>query len=262
MRHLALAAAVAALAVGCAARQELPLPSAVSGPVPQAAELVRALAARRAAIHSVRALARTSFTSPEESRRAKQVIVAARPDKLRLEVLSVFGAVFVLVTDDGELTAYAPEEKAVYRGAATAGNLARYAQVDMPVTTAVDLLLGTPPMRDDRDGVVSRDGAAVQLWQDAGRDVRVVWFNAALEPVRYEQRDTDGFVQLRATFDGYADVDGVRLPTQLGFELPATQRQITIALRDPEVNPTLPNAIFAVESPPGVREIDLDQEVH
>jgi len=37
------------------------------------------------------------FTSPTESHRARQSIVAARPDRLRVEILAPFGSAFVLV---------------------------------------------------------------------------------------------------------------------------------------------------------------------
>ena len=75
------------------------------------------------------------------------------------------------------------------RCSASADNVARYLQIDLPVSTAVDLLLGTPPMESDRDAVVSGEGGELKLWQDAGRRVYVTWFNRELEPIRYEQRD-------------------------------------------------------------------------
>ncbi len=255
------AVAVAVLA-GCPARPPA-RPSAIepiAELIPQA-ELVHALAVRRGALHSLRALARLRITAPELSRSARQVIIAARPDRLRLEVLSPMGTVFVLTATDGSLAAYARDEARVYRGAASAKNLARYAQVDLPVATAVDLLLGTPPVRADRDGVVSRDDGHLQLWQADDGDVQVTWFGPGLEPVRYERRDGEGRVLLRATFGEYTEVGGVRVPTQLVFELPRSQRRIDIALRDPEVNPELSDAVFALRTPPGSVDVDLDQVV-
>jgi hypothetical protein len=197
--------------------------------------------------------------SPQESRRARQLVVAERPDRLRFEIFSPFGAVFVLTAADGVLAAWARDESTVYRGSASPENLQRYAQVDLPVTTAVDLLLGTPPVQADPASVVSADDGAVELWQDSGRLVQVVWLSPALEPLRYEQRASDGRVLLRATFGEYAAIDGVRMPTQLGIELPPEQRRLDIALTETEVNPVLADAIFALETPAGSKEVDLDQ---
>jgi hypothetical protein len=223
---------------------------------------MRAVEARRDGIQSLRAVARMRYTSPHESRKAKQIIIAERPDRLRLEVLSPFGTVFVLAASDGTLAAYSRDEATVYRGSASPENLARYAGVDLPVAMAIDLLLGTPPVDAAVGGVVSRSEEGVELWQNRARGTQVTWFTALLEPIRYEQRDEEGYVQLRATFDAYASVDGLRLPTLLDLELPASSERIEITLRDPEVNPVLASSVFALETPPGSREVELDRVLH
>lgn len=226
--------------------------------LPAAGEIFDALAQRRAAVRGVRALARLSYTSPQETRKAKQLVIAERPDRLRFEILSPFGTVFVLAAAGGALAAWARDESIVYRGSASAENLQRYAQVDLPVTTAVDLLLGTPQLHDGLDSVVSADGGAIELWQDAGRTVDVLWLTPALEPVRYERRAPDGRVLLRATFAEYTASGSARVPTQLAIELPPAQRRLDIALSDTEVNPPLADSVFALETPAGSRDVDLD----
>jgi len=251
--------ATAVLLAGCASRPA-PRPGAVSiGTLPSAQRVLDGLAQRRAAVRGLRAMARLSYVSPEESRRAKQLVVVERPDRLRFEVLSPFGAVFVLTAGGGVLAAWAREESTVYRGAASAENLQRYAQVDLPIATAVDLLLGTPPLRGDVDSVVSDDNGAVELWQETGHHTHVAWFTPALEPLRYEQRDADGRVLVRTSFGQYAAVDGVRMPTQLAIELPLEQRRIDIALSETEVNPVLADTVFVFETPAGSTVVDLDR---
>lgn len=254
---IAVLATVVVLA-GCSTGRGPAPVVAPRGPLPSAASIFDALDARRAAVRSLRAWARLSYTAPDESHRAKQLLVAERPDRLRLEILSPIGTVFVLTASDGALAAYARDEATVYRGAASAANLQRYTQVDLPVATAVDLLLGTPPLRGGSDAVVSADGAAAKLWQESASGATVAWFSPVLEPTRYEQHDADGRVLLRASFDGYTAVDGVRLPSRLAIELPASQRRIDIALSEPEVNPPLPETVFALQTPAGSREVFLD----
>src|SRR5262249_13156660 len=157
-----VAVAVLVLLGGCAARTAQ-APSLPSGPLPSAARVFAALEQRRASVRSIRAMARLHYASPEESRSAKQLVIAERPDRLRFEILSPFGAVFVLTAADGALAAWTRSESTVYRGTASAENLQRYAQVDLPVATAVDLLLGTPPLQANADGVVSADDDSIQL---------------------------------------------------------------------------------------------------
>jgi outer membrane biogenesis lipoprotein LolB len=255
---IAVLATVVMLA-GCTPRS--PAPSAPAGAatgLPTAQQIFAALAHRREAIRSLRALARLSYASPEESRKAKQLVVAERPDRLRFEILSPFGTVFVLTAADGSLAAWVRSESTVYRGTASPENLQRYVQVDLPVTTAVDILLATPPLHSDVESVVSNDGAAIELWQDGGDTVQVAWLTPTLEPLRYEQRADDGQVLLRATFGEYATIDGQRVPTQLGIELPPSQRRIEIALSETEVNPPLADAVFALETPAGSKVVDMD----
>lgn len=234
-----------------------PAPDA-GGPLPGADVLLAAVAARREAIHSLRTLARLAYESPEESHRARQLILAARPDRLRMELFSPFGTVFVLTTLESRLAAYSRGERTVYRGAASAHNLERYASVALPVATAVDLLMGTPPLRSGGTTVVSRDEGYTRLWQDCGTQVRVAWFGAALEPVRYEELDREGRTLVRARFSDYAETGGVRLPMQLTLELPPTRSRVDITLDEPEVNPRLADAQFVLDTPPGSREVDLD----
>jgi hypothetical protein len=221
------------------------------------------MAQRRAMFHSLRTLARLTYTSPTETRHAKQIILAARPDRLRFEVLSPFGPIFVLATSAGRLAAYAREEATVYRGTASPANLERYTSVELPITAAVDLLLATPQLDGDPDPAVSWDDGAVRLLCDADdRTARVVWLTPQGDPARFERWAADGDVVLRATFSQYAEVSGIRVPLQLSLETPAIHRRIDIELREPEINPVLDEPLFALDTPRGSKEVDLDQVVN
>ncbi|MGD9763651.1 MAG: outer membrane lipoprotein carrier protein LolA [Candidatus Binatia bacterium] len=254
---IAVLLAVVAL-TGCTAR---PTPRPATGlpaALPDAREIRAALAERRSALHGLRAWAGLDYTSPEESRRAKQLLVAERPDRLRLEVFSPLGAVFVLTAADGALAAYDRSASTVYRGAASAENLRRYAQVDLPVPLAVDLMLGTPPLDPTATADVTADDGAIRLRADRHDGAQVIWLSPALDPLRYETQDRDGRVVLRTTFEGWTAVDGARVPSEVSLEMPALQRSLLIELRDIEVNPVLPPALFALQTPSNSREVRLD----
>jgi outer membrane lipoprotein-sorting protein len=261
MRRLALGALLVTLAA-CAPRQGISPPPQPAGPLPSEAALVSSLTARRHAIQSLRAMARTKYSTPSESRGARQLIIAARPDRLRLEILSPFGVAFVLTTDAGSLAAYARDEATFYRGAATAENLSRYTQVGMPVDVAVDLILGTPPFAESGSGEVSWDDGQVKLSQAVGERVHVTWFTDTLEPARYEQHDDHGTVLIRATFADYAPIAALRVPTRLDLDLPSSQQRLEIAFREPELNPPLPDSLFALATPSGSKVVDLDGTLH
>jgi hypothetical protein len=256
---LSLSLVVGALSGGCAATRPV-APRPAPAVLPSAADLTAALATRRAAVHSLRALARLRYRDPEASSSSREAIVVARPDRVRVEVLSVFGSVFVLTADHGAMTAYAQQEDTVYRGPASLENLQRFGRLGVPVDDLVDIVLGTPPLRHGQPPHVSFDSAAgaIRLWQALDAGAQTVWLSDTGAPLAAEERGTDGQVRWRATFGQYEDHGGKAIATRIGLELPVWHRSMEIALEDIDVNPTLDHSIFAVQAPPGSKVVQLD----
>src|SRR5262249_29976826 len=152
-------------------------------------------------------------------------------DRIRIEVLSVFGSVFVLTAEDGMLTAYARQEDTVYRGHASPENLWRYARLWLPVTDLVDLVLGTPPLRPARRAPqVAFDATtgALRLWQDLEPGAQVAWFSEAGLPLAVEERGSDGQPLWHASFSQFENHAGVSLATRVGLDVPAWSRTIDL----------------------------------
>jgi hypothetical protein len=79
--------------------------------------------------------------------RGRALYLAAAPDRLRVDVLSPFGATLSTLTSDGERFAlYDLENRAFVYGAASACNVARFARVPVPPHVLVELLRGRPPV--------------------------------------------------------------------------------------------------------------------
>lgn len=238
---------------GCTATRPL-TPRAAPAVLPSAAELEAGLAARRDAVRSLRALARLRYRDAEQSVTSREAIVVARPDRVRVEVLSIFGSVFLLVADNGEMTAYARDENTVYRGQASPQNLQRYVRLGVPVDELVDIVLATPPARGGR-ARVSFDEAAGAIRLDQGS--QTVWFSETSLPLATEEADAEGRARWRATFAAYEDHAGVPIATRIGLDLPAWSQSMEIALQEVEVNPTLDHSIFAFQTPSGSKVVDL-----
>jgi outer membrane lipoprotein-sorting protein len=245
------------LLAGCAATRPV-TPRAAPAVLPSVAELDAALAARRDAVHSLRALARLRYRDAEQSVTSREAIVVARPDRVRVEVLSLFGSVFLLVADDGQMTAYARQENTVYRGLASPQNLQHYVHLGLPVDELVDIVLGTPPLRDGR-AQVSFDAAAgaVRLRRTFDQGAQTVWFSDDALPVATEEIDAGGAAHWRATFGEYENHGGVPIATRIGLDLPAWSQSMEIALQDVEVNPTLDRSVFAFQAPSGSKVVEL-----
>jgi outer membrane biogenesis lipoprotein LolB len=196
---------VTALGLGltaCASRRPPP-PPPVPETLPSATDLTDALVQRREALRGVRGFARMRYREGSQTTSSREAIVVERPDRLRVEVLSALGSVFVLTAENGSLRAYARNEHTVYHGAASPENLARYAGLGMPITALVDLVLGTPPPSQSNASTVGYDPASgwIGLSEMVADGLRVTWFASPQVPVLVEQRGDDGEVRWRATFD-------------------------------------------------------------
>jgi outer membrane lipoprotein-sorting protein len=245
------------LLAGCTAMRPV-VPRAARATLPSVAELEAALAARRDTVRSMRALTRLRYHDPDQSVTSREAIVVARPDRVRVEVLSMFGTVFLLVADDGQMTAYARNENTVYRGQASPQNLQHYVRLGLPLDELVDVVLGTPPPGDGRAEVSFDEAAgAIRLRRLAATGTETVWFSDATLPVAAEEVGADGAAHWRATFAAYEDHDGIPIATHIGIELPIWSQSMEIALQDVEVNPTLDHSAFAFEAPSGSKVVEL-----
>ncbi|MBI1815984.1 MAG: hypothetical protein HYR72_13475 [Deltaproteobacteria bacterium] len=256
VRRPALMTVALLLVSGCATLR--PPAPAIAPPLPSAAELVTRLEQQRAARVSLRALAHFVYDGPDEHRRARQVVLVQRPERLRIEVLSPLGTVFVLTADNGALAAYVRSEATVYRGRASRANLQRYARVDLSVADAVDVLLGTPPVGDGRNDAVSFDPTSdtIQLSSATDAGAHVIAFDRALRAVAIETHDADAQVRWRAEFSAFAAPADV--PTTIVIALPPQQQRLTLELQEVEVNPAIDAALFTLATPAGTREVALD----
>jgi len=245
------------LLAGCAAQQPLPRPLPPDR-LPTVFEIDSVLSERRNALRSVRALGRLQYRHPDGSSSSREAIVIARPDRMRVEVLSFFGAVFVLTARDGDFAAYARQENTLYKGTASPENMWRYARVGLPVVDLVDLVLGTPPQRTEVWSHVSFDeeNGWIQLSQELEGGIQAVWLAGDL-PQAAEYRDEFGDVQWRAYFGDYRDLGGVPVATRIRLEVPDAEHSVEITLSDVDVNPELDDSIFTVEAPAGGRIVVL-----
>ncbi len=239
--------------------QKPPQPGPPPEHLPTAEELLGNLSARREAVRSLRALAKLRYRHPDGSSTSNEALVVSRPDRLRVEVLSMFGAVFVLTTEEGNFTAYVRDENTVYRGEASPENMWRYARIGLPVVDLIDLMLGTPPQRQAEWNHVSYDGGSgwLQLTQELDPDLQVVWLDQGL-PQAAEYRDAYGDVTWRVMFEEYEIVDDVPIATHIRLEVPDAEHSVEISLSDVDLNPELAIETFRFADPPGSRVEPID----
>jgi outer membrane lipoprotein-sorting protein len=110
--------------------------------------------------------------------RGNLLYVVSVPDKLRLDVVSPFGATVSTVTSDGhEFALFDLRQKQFLYGPANACNLGRFTHVPLPPAALVELLRGEAPV------LVHQPGAATIAWEDGEYVVRIQSTRDATEEI-------------------------------------------------------------------------------
>ena len=161
----------ALVAFGCATP-----PPASQFPNAQAAlDRMRATTACSRALTSE---AKLDYFGPEGRIRGSLLYVVAAPDKLRLDIVSPFGATVSTVTSDGrDFALFDLRQKQFLRGPANACNLARFTHVPVPPAALVQLLRGEAPV------LVHQPAEASIAWEAGEYVVRIQSTRAATEEI-------------------------------------------------------------------------------
>lgn len=254
---------------GCSIlRPAAPLPSTPSvspspSAVPSAEDLVHGIEVRRQALTSLRGLARVVYKDSQDKGTAKQAIAVSAPDRFRWELFSPIG-VAALVTSNGKaLATYFPGEKVLYRGSATAENVARFTRVLLSPREIVGLLLGTPvlpPMNETCTVRLDESWDRYHLHCPAsGAEGLDLWFEKKTLRLRRAEMFTEtGTAIKRMDLADYRTVGKETFPFEIVLSDFQNQQQASIFYERVELNPQPADSIFTLASISGVREIDAD----
>ena len=266
--------------------------SACAGP-PPASQFPNAQAAldrMRATTSCSRALtsdAKIDYFGDAGRIRGSLLYVVAVPDKLRLDVVSPFGATVSTVTSDGKQFAlFDLRQKQFLRGPANACNLGRFTHVPVPPAALVQLLRGEAPV------LVHNPSAASIAWESGEYVVRIQSTRGASEEIHLQPLQQDyslpfgeqrvrvsevrveqlGVELFRAQLVGHRaakmsvpriDPDGLdapqpvsgpscqsEVPGRLRLQLPDGNQDVILENVDVSHNPPLDERVFQ-QSPPG-----------
>ena len=172
-------ALLSALAFGCASP-----PPASQFPNAQAA-----LDRMRATTSCSRALtseAKIDYFGEAGRIRGSLLYVVAVPDKLRLDVVSPFGATVSTVTSDGrDFALFDLRQKQFLRGPANACNLGKFTHVPVPPAALVQLLRGEAPV------LRHTPAAATIAWESGEYVVRIQSAHDATEEIHLQPLEQD-----------------------------------------------------------------------
>jgi outer membrane biogenesis lipoprotein LolB len=144
--------AAALLAAACVHRAPLPpaeWPLSLAEVQADVERLVREGESRR----SLRAAGKLRVRTPDRDGRVREIILAQRPDRLRLESLSPLGQAVGLLVTDGTRYSFFDGER--IESGEVSGELLRHVGLALQPGEAVEVLLAAPPV-DSRPRALSR----------------------------------------------------------------------------------------------------------
>jgi outer membrane biogenesis lipoprotein LolB len=225
----------------------IPLPPGDPRPALQASAL-RALALQRTAL---RATARIQVEGQGGAGFSRQLLLAERPGRLRIEVLSLMGQrALVLATDGDRYDLYRAGEVGIETGVIHPQLLQEVAGVALPPGDAVALLLAAPALPE---------GAPLHAAEDAQGALSLTW------PDRVLRLDPEGRLRemrwqlpggsVSAHYDDHRVLpDGASFPFQMALHFDENGQQLRVDFREVELNPALAPALFRL----GERVSSLD----
>lgn len=225
------------------------LTAPVAKPLVSEPLLWQALDRQQQAFSSLRGVAKIrieNFTGPRSS---TQVVLAAKPDRFRAEVLSMFGQPLLSVASDGQQLAVSiPSRRQFFQGAPNAENLQRFTRLPLAMTDLVHLLLHQVPLIDTRLSYAEPGPSLVLEGADGLR--QRLDFDTALTLVgaTYFDRETKPWMTV-----SYADftADARKFPQRVEIDLPQAEVAAQLTLSELEINPNLPADKFRLPVPAG-----------
>lgn len=219
---------------------------------PRPARLLASLDERAAARRALRGRAELAVESDrfEVPPPTRQVLVLERPDRLRVEILGFLSQTqAVLTTDGGRYELFLADGQRYESGMVYRGLLWDVARIDLEPREVVELLLGAP-IADGRltlqRALATPDGGVqLELAGPPAAGTQTFVFDAAGR-LRRMRREPAG---LDVRFDAYAPVGSAALPHAVAVEHSGTRAEVS--LRDLELNPDLPDALFELRAAAG-----------
>jgi hypothetical protein len=253
-RALRVAAVLWVAAAGCRTTLPPAIPLDVADPRPAA--FLAALAARAGELEALSGMVKLAVDGPGGSLRSKQVLVAARPARLRIEIQGFLSqTVALLATDGTHYDLFQVRERSLESDRVRPGLLWEVAAIDLEPDEAVRVLLGAPDLRGLRPtgAQLLGDGAvAVALADAAGRPRRVLEFlpDGALR--RISARDADGAVAWDARYGDRRSLGDTSFAHAIELEFPASGVRARLSLSRVVLNPPLSPTLFRLNDLPGV----------
>lgn len=252
--------------VGCATRPPAPAPIEALLPHRSPQSLLVPLDRHWHRVSALRAMARLAVTSPEGRYSTRQTFLWQRPSLLRLDVVSVLGQpAMTLVADAQQAAIYYPQQGVFFHGPATAANLARFIGLPLDAQDVAHLLTGDVRLLSQPPGgslavQVDRGAYLVRFLDQAGELVQDLWIESDQElPSRVVRYTTQAVPVVDVSYTDFRVLtEAFSFPFQVVVWLPQAQTELRLQYLAVDLNPDLPDNVFQLSPPTGVRVAPLE----
>lgn len=244
----------------CSGAQTARLPA--DGPQTAAEVLARARAIALA--RTVQGMARMDAWVDGEARKGNVLIVVERPNRIHFQALTPsLDMVAVLATDGDRFISFERGADRCFVGQACARNMARLVPLELPPDQLVEAILGRLPVIDGTQTVSwdsERAAYRVEICAADGRTVEQVWVQGAtfrfLGTVLY----VAGKRAASLAYEGVATWGASGPPRTLRVQVEARKLDLSLRLRDIEIDAVADAEMFAPACPAGAIQVELPCE--
>lgn len=214
--------------------------------------------ARRGVLPRLSIDARASYYADDGARKGTVVMVLERPAKVRFEALTPTDDMLAILTSDGErFVQYERGSNLCNTGDACPENVARLVPIPMRGEDLVDVLLGGTPLIAATKRSLRWDSSDGFLVLELAGDAGVVQ-EVSVDPCSYELYRSEvlrgGDTVFVISMDGWHDVGGARLPTEIRFEMPERDIDLKLVYRAVDPNVDTDESTFRFTCPEGTVE--------
>lgn len=248
--------------VGCSTvTHQIPSPSDLDlGQQPAAGwtadKLAGVLANRDQQFQSLRSLASVHYRGPEGTQGFQEAVLIQRPDKVRLETLTLLGAILIVTVNADQIAGLHPREGLYLRGKSSKENLFRYTRIPLELKEMTRLLIGLPPVVSSASWQIGGNSLYREL---NGLGKEIVVFDLTREvPIRWYRLGSDGSAELSAAFDDFSATPAGLFPLKITLEAADQKRSLDIVYQEPEVNVEIEPALFVQEKPANAQEVPIE----
>lgn len=198
----------------------------------------------RTATNTMSALAWIELASPDSARQTEAAIIFERPEWGRVNVMDALADVWAEAgSKNGIAWLYIPREDKIYSGRASRSNLRELVDFDWDVPEFVSILLGSPPIGENktlletgkgRDEHLMTEDGSVHLWAD-GKTGRIV------KCARY---NSNGGIDYVVNFADFKKVGEIFFPHEIKADFPSGGAHILVRYKDVSLNSDVDEKLF------------------